>query len=157
MPDVRIVVDKKSLDFTDDAKLVGTMFIKFDNKSFPDNRWNDFVVVVLKWWLDAFDRGLREGPGRSFRLRFMDGPFWVDVLLRDLGRARFTFNEDRLNGPLVHGIAEVDLNTFLDSVLLSSREVLLVCQAKKYASPDIETLQNLLSKVEVLRGRSSRD
>jgi hypothetical protein len=133
------------------------VFIKSDNQSFPDNRWNDFVVVVLTWWLDSFDRGLREGPGCSFRLRFMDGPFWVDVLLRDLGRARFTFNEDRLNGPFVHGIAEGDLNTFLDSVLLSSREVLLVCQAKGYTSTDIGTLQNLVQRVEVLRGASSRD
>ena len=66
---------ENSLRFSNGKRLTGNIYLRWEDVSFPEEDWNDFVDVVLLWWWDALV-GLKEGAG-GCELRFMDGPFWV--------------------------------------------------------------------------------
>ena len=62
--------------FTDSGLYTCRLAVMTENGVFPDEEWNDFAGVVLKWWSDAvLQRAACEGA--LFELLFMDGPYRI--------------------------------------------------------------------------------
>jgi len=73
-----VEVVPESFERTPRGPITGEIWFVLEGQPFPEERWSDFPVVVLEWWLEAeFD--LWKGARRSGVLRFMDGPFAVRV------------------------------------------------------------------------------
>jgi hypothetical protein len=70
-------VDRSSFEKSADDLVTGIVFVEVNGVAFPDRHWNDFVVVILSWWLEALGRV----PGSSTPqiCSFMDGPFHFEV------------------------------------------------------------------------------
>ncbi len=75
---VRHIVRVGPLERSASGTILGVIYLDLDTRAFPDAQWSDFPVVILAWWIDAVGP-LLSGPTRSTELRFMDGPFWVEV------------------------------------------------------------------------------
>ncbi|MCG8419070.1 MAG: hypothetical protein MJE77_14135, partial [Proteobacteria bacterium] len=47
--------DESTLEQSDNASrsITGDLYFDFDGFPFPAERWNDFVVVIIAWWLAA--------------------------------------------------------------------------------------------------------
>src|SRR4051812_38953437 len=73
-----IVVDKDSLIMGDSGSVTGIIYWRAEDHAFPDHIWNDFVIVVLRWWIQEAI-GLAENPDQQAVLRFVDGPFEVRI------------------------------------------------------------------------------
>jgi len=48
--------DPVSIDFSKSQAVTGVVFFDFGSFQFPEKGWNDFIVVVLSWWLIALKR-----------------------------------------------------------------------------------------------------
>jgi len=68
-------MDPKSLERSSRGAITGCLCWEFDGLLFPEERWSDFVVVVLGWWAKAWSMGV----GLEVVFRFMDGPYWVKL------------------------------------------------------------------------------
>ena len=59
--------------------VIGVVYFTFDTDyAFPDNKWDDFVVIILGWWVDAA-LALFTGQEKLVVLYFMDGSFQVNL------------------------------------------------------------------------------
>jgi ParB-like nuclease domain len=65
-----LVVDPDSLELSR-GSITGKIHISNATCTFPEPEWNDFVVVVLGWWLEAAAE-VSGRQGTEGLLRFMD-------------------------------------------------------------------------------------
>jgi len=56
-----------------------TFFVRINGQAFPGEGWTDFSAEVLVWWIDEV-LGAQNEKALSFRLRFMDGPYYIHCL-----------------------------------------------------------------------------
>jgi hypothetical protein len=73
---LRLVLDTGSIEQHSNGSVTGIVFWEIDGRGFPDNAWNDFVLVVIAWWLKAVIR-LLTGTSEAERMEFMDGPYCI--------------------------------------------------------------------------------
>jgi len=69
-----VEVDQASIAQHVSGNITGVIYWRSNDHCFPDDNWNDFVVVLLGWWTKAITR-LLLGCSRSETFDFMDGPF----------------------------------------------------------------------------------
>lgn len=65
------MIDLDSLEESG-SKITGIIFLQLGERAFPEERWNDFVAVILSWWLAAIKNHKNE-------FFFMDGSFSFKV------------------------------------------------------------------------------
>jgi hypothetical protein len=76
--EVELIVPREALRLDANQALRGTIFFRKGSIEFPTNDWDDFVVVLLEWWLRALMPIVR-GEEASAELLFMEGPYQVNV------------------------------------------------------------------------------
>jgi hypothetical protein len=58
--------------------VTGEISARLGDRAFPDAQWNDFVVVIMSWWLEEM-REFLTGIAATVNCRFMDGPYWFVI------------------------------------------------------------------------------
>jgi hypothetical protein len=129
-------VDRSSFERNSNGLITGVLFVELDGVAFPDARWNDFVVVVLSWWLEAL-APLRGGALPRVCL-FMDGPFQFEVQPDAGDTCRVKLVDGRRTASVVE--RQVPMRDIVDAVIGAARQVLDYCESSGWASPDIDTL-----------------
>lgn len=137
------------------SNLVGIIFIKYGDLSFPDEKWSDFVIVLLNWWLQAIMDGMNTNNyPTNFQLLFMDGPFFVigqllsskDVLLSF--RRRGYPDEDIIIKEVIGPSEEL-----IDSLFTSANQALRICHEMNYIDSEVNKLSQLLKQFSQIRYR----
>ena len=62
----------------DGDKIFGNIFFEKSEFVFPERQWNDFVIIILNWWIDELLK-LINNNAISAELFFMDGPLSIKV------------------------------------------------------------------------------
>ncbi len=77
---MRLDISVSSLmQFSSESKnITGIVYWQAGETSFPESDWNDFVLIVLIWWVDGLI-DLVGGVADTRKMRFMDGPFAINV------------------------------------------------------------------------------
>ena len=60
--------------------VTGEISVRLGDTAFPDDHWNDFVVI-MSWWLEELLKIVTRTAG-SRVCRFMDGPYWFAIDVR---------------------------------------------------------------------------
>lgn len=142
---IGVTVDEASLRFS--SNVTGTVFFEFGAFQFPGRNWNDFVVVILGWWLDATTKLMAAGEGET-ELYFMDGPYSLRVALEgsifkvSRGRDDVETEDSPFN-------LEVDTHGFLRAIHDASTTILSACASRDWMTADIETLQRSVSRLRI--------
>jgi hypothetical protein len=141
---VDVVADVSSLSRTPRGSITGQIFLRGPTGDFPEERWSDFPVVILGWWIAGLTRVLA-GQERSFQGMFMDGPY-AFVVHRGVGdSARMAWG--RTGEETSIGI--VDVRALLQSAVAEGRLVLEACRARSWSSTDLETLEREIAQSAV--------
>ena len=74
----QIIIVPESIRVKRDREALGIIFCVCDGRAFPCEGWNDFVLVVFEWWVDAIVRLLSSNHS-SADLLFMEGPFEIRI------------------------------------------------------------------------------
>lgn len=141
---MRIVFDESTLEQGNNASrsITGVLYFDFGGYSFPGERWNDFVVVIATWWLDALEK-LERGVDHEAVLRFMDGPYWITLTRHDNNAALLRCTEDRRGAGVVHE-EYIDLPVFTAQVRRIARQVASACHRSGIESSDVDALRRYL-------------
>ncbi|WP_152965962.1 hypothetical protein [Pseudobacteroides cellulosolvens] len=83
--------------------ITGEIFFKVGEFSFPEQNWNDFIIIVLVWWLSAY-KTFVENDKQPFKLIFMDGSFEIKIKRITEGILVLNFFEDYVQLPVVKHI-----------------------------------------------------
>lgn len=91
---MKIVFEPDTLRVSKKGAVTGVVYFDFGaDRQFPIAGWNDFVVVVAKWWFLAFRK--LSGEHHETELRFMDGPYWITVTKQGESKLLLRCVEDR--------------------------------------------------------------
>lgn len=62
--------------------ITGEIYFKINDYYFPERNWNDFLVIILGWWVNSFINAIKTNANK-FEFHFMDGPFLAEAVLKD--------------------------------------------------------------------------
>lgn len=139
----RFVLDPRSIKQSSSGSVTGQLHVEFDGAAFPDESWDDFVVVILGWWCEA-TKELTSGEANAVQLEFMDGPFHVSMEHdpRDPDFVLVRSNQDSLEARVL--MAEVQA-----SLLEAAERALAYCDSETISDPDVDFLTR--SRAELWR------
>lgn len=70
-----------------------TFYLEVNGRSFPDDQWTDFAIIVLNYWISSILE-VHQNENADFVLRFMDGPYYVNCCKQGNG-VQMTCIEDK--------------------------------------------------------------
>jgi hypothetical protein len=139
MNQVCLVVQLTSISVRPNGSATGDIWIDASSIQFPARHWNDFVVVVLMWWVAALGR-LLIGDSTREVVRFMEGPYQVEVSLLPVGGLQF-ISQSGAGRFATQQLGEAAPEMFARSLLDQSADVLEICRKNGGWSQDCEDLQ----------------
>ena len=137
-----LVIDLGTLHVCANGPATAGIWLVTNNSEFPRAGWNDFIVVVLGWWSAAILRLLRNNS-RTERVRFMDGPYAVEVSKEQSGKLQLRIFAGSSGGREV-AVGEADIKRFVSELATQSRKLLDECRLREWWSPDAEALASHL-------------
>ena len=141
-----LVTDARSVRTRESRQATGDIWVVIDGREFPMSGWNDFAVVVLRFWTSALRRLIGNQSKREI-VDFMEGPFCVALSMANPTTLRLCALEgaDRLiEGP----IGEVPIEKFVLELTSQARAILAECGQQGWWSKDADILLKSLTKLE---------
>jgi hypothetical protein len=117
------------------------------DRGFPEARWNDFRVPILRGWAETVVN-ICHGEYDSAVVYFMDGPYEVRVAQRSEADWVLAFVDGRTSPPKVSGSVRLSAALFVRSVATAVRNVLVACEALRHSSPDVDALVTIAPALE---------
>lgn len=146
MDKVVLHIEPESFQKLESQSIIGIIYFDFGRYQFPEEKWNDFIVVILSWWLSAL-REIVFGNGKQQELRFMDGPFYLSI-----NRVDKFFCRIECLGQEIEENAEFSgeymLAEVVDTVLNAARLVANTCSKKGWTTSDVYDLKATIKELE---------
>jgi len=139
MNTITIQVEKSSLECTENKLITGIIYFDFGRCQFPENDWNDFIVIILNWWLSALTR-IALGVSDSENLQFMDGPLFVKVKKMDADMCNIECINESRGGSLKFS-GHYQIEEVLNSVLQAAKTTSDICSENRWGGDDIVELR----------------
>jgi hypothetical protein len=120
----------------------GTIFFEINDFKFPDAQWDDFVVVILGWWIKSLYEAHQSGESQT-KLSFMDGPLEVSVKLgNNISQLKFVRRRGETNE--VIGKATIDYDELMSKLIDIAQKIIAKAEQNKWETTDLETLKKLM-------------
>lgn len=124
----------------------GHIAIHVADKSFPGPEWNDFIIVVIGWWVNEL---LKLSSGERYgELLFMDGPYKVSLSAREDAELNIGLIK---NGELIDSFI-VQTQNLIDEVLRNANFIIRQCRNENHSSDDVHALEKNYQRLQ-LEGR----
>jgi len=107
---------------------------------FPATDWNDFVVVVLGWWI-AQVLPLRCGFEGEAELRFMDGPFRIRIVNHG-----YEAGIECFSGRCSVFLDRCDIGGFYQSLMDAALRTAAFCRRNGLVTADLKILEDLIEQ-----------
>jgi hypothetical protein len=75
---VALRIDGDSLEVSASEAVWGGVWLEIEGHAFPEPKWNDLVLAFVTELLEGL-RGAARRQHDKRRVRFFDGPYWVDL------------------------------------------------------------------------------
>ncbi|BDR57686.1 hypothetical protein [Xylocopilactobacillus apicola] len=102
------------------TQIYSDIYFQIGETFFPEEKWDDFSVIVLGWWLKE---ALSISSDSRSVFRFMDGPYYFEAHLID-GKCSIDFISERHNKKEIVSNSVIEHREFLR--LLTSNARLLI-------------------------------
>lgn len=148
MTTIRLVVEQDSLEVSPHGAVTGRIYFRLDADAFPDWAWNDFVLIVVGWWVHTVLQ-LGSDSCTEVELMFMDGPFTVRLHRHGDDQLLVEMCERSRDGR--HRIAQttiVSLTGLARDIAQAARVVLEFCSGHSVSGRDVEKLEHGLAAIE---------
>ena len=147
MIDSFLKVDVSTVTAPRDRSATGNLWLDVGGCKFPAEGWNDLVVVVLGWWVNAVLRLLSNDSSCEV-VNFMDGPYTVRVSMTSAEMLEFRALAG-IGRDIEKAKGEALPNAFAESLISQSHEVISACRRQGWWSRDAEDLASSLGLLQV--------
>ena len=113
----------------------GEIYFKDDDILFPEENWNDFIVVILNWWLEELTK-FTKNEKTTAELLFMDGPLSVKINHFDDKTLKFFFTH---NDKIIKSLL-VETENFIKFFLIEVNTLILFLEKNKWDNDEIRKL-----------------
>jgi hypothetical protein len=136
-----LIFDPATLQQSGSGSITAVICYDFGQQQFPAPDWNDFVVIVLNWWIAALEAST--AGSQPIKLQFMDGPYWITATRQGEGGLLLSCIEDRRGAgrPFEVLVTESDLRREL---MRAARNVSRACTSAGIESSDLNELRTRL-------------
>ncbi len=134
-----VEIDEESIEKSANGSITGSIWLQMDDAAFPEQGWNDFVVVILGWWTNEA-AALIAGTKTRGELMFMDGPLSVAISAEG-ERWKLECNRRQRSGRTLEHRATVEVSDVAAALIRAADAVLQRCEKERWKSSDIEELQ----------------
>jgi len=147
----------KRFEVNDSGTTIGRIHWRVESRRFPSADWDDFIVVILSWWLAVTRRYLRNRTKQ--RLLFMDGPYEVLLTPRSPTTCNLAFCRRGAADRPVAAFVHIARDAALAASVISAAETTLAKRKRMApADPEIANLELELRKLaSSLVRKGSRD
>lgn len=123
-------------------KIHGTIFFETKDFKFPDALWNDFVVVILGWWIQNLYEARRDEK-LQIKFLFMDGPVEVRVkFVGDTCQMRFIRRWSDTSD--IIGSAIVSYDELTSNLIDVAQDVIVKADQNKWKTRGLATLKQVV-------------
>lgn len=129
------------------SKITGEVYFVIVDQFFPDANWNDFVVVILTWWLQSLKEVMMSDDGSSCEFSFMDGPLLVRGIKVCNDIIELQFLREKLNGNEIQLKARCSIKLLRESLLSAARKTVKTIEAKMWDTEETRKLRKLLDSL----------
>ena len=146
MDNVKVNVEIESLALTSSKAITGEIYFESTDGCFPEIHWNDFVVVILIWWIEVIGRIKKAAVGESDEFLFMDGPYLVRGCKIDQNIMRMDFVKSQLKGEQILSSMNCDVSSFGESVLTTAKRVVAEINKRKWEANELDKLRSAIKR-----------
>ena len=137
---VGVNLDTSTLERGQLGSITGTISLRLGSRYFPEQRWNDFPVVLANWWIEALD-AIRGGKAAEVECRFMEGPYLFVVR-----PGRSGWHLRALAAETTLHVEVIDPTALWESVVSAGRGLVAECQARNWSNRDVVALSQALQR-----------
>jgi len=142
----RIEVEEASLTRSPRGLVSGPLVAHLGSEAFPGPKWTDAVVVVLGWWVVSLS-SISTGSTAMTRLRFMEGPYEIEVQVKTPASLTVRFISRFSCGDSVIAEGAVAKETLLLEAIRAADRIWTECQRRGWSSHDVKRLNDGLNKL----------
>ena len=150
--DVKIIVDENSLTKGNDDVIFGKIYISVGDSSFPDKKWDDFIVVIMSWWneelLKIMDNNEMDNNEKDYQLNFMDGPYEVVINRKPFERLELECLRRGRDKNVVLSRVSCSLNEFSNQLIKATETVIKVLESNNWDTNDIRILKDSYKNIQ---------
>jgi len=136
-----INIDTDSMNRSE-YNITGQIFISSLGYNFPEKKWDDFVVIILNWWLKNVRNYLNNETDECV-LNFMDGPYCINLSMvvdnTDYCIVSYYKNYTGTNRILLTSQTHL-LSDVTTAFKLASNKVLRECLSRKWKDETVNKL-----------------
>lgn len=141
--EVDVFCDTTAVTKSERGSITAPILFRIAGQEFPSPSWTDFAVVVLAWWLDAMNTVVRKQS--VGQLRFMDGPYWIELKQDKHSCWLLTAFEER-SQPLAVVSTEIDIHKLSKSIVTTATKLLSSCKQQSWDTNDLQKLELVLDQ-----------
>jgi hypothetical protein len=145
MDDLKLIVplDKLRVSGTS-PKVHGAIYFQTEKTTFPDDLWDDFVAVILSWWIYNLAT-VHINVEAEFKFLFMDGPVEVRGRYED-DICKLTFVRRYSNAEDIFDEVTVVYDDLMTCLINVARSVVKFAGEKDWETGDIISLGKTVTK-----------
>jgi hypothetical protein len=134
-----VEVREETFEKAASGSITGVIWLQMDAIAFPEQGWNDFVVVILGWWTNEASALVAATKNRG-EFGFMDGPFMVSVIANG-DTWQLDCNKRGRNGTALVHKATVTATEIASGLIHCADIALKRCDKNGWSHADVDELR----------------
>lgn len=120
---------KSSIEESIIVNITGVICLNINNRFFPDNNWNDFIIILLNWWI----KDIITNKHINNNYFFMDGSFYFRI---ESNSVIFLYQNNTIIDQ-----AQLIAEEFINQIYITTKELIQYIDENKLSSEDIIQLK----------------
>jgi hypothetical protein len=141
---VSINIDFNSLTKGSNGSITGNIYIQIHSMFFPEAKWNDFVIIIINWWLDEINSivAANNKPTKGI-FHFMDGPFYF-ILNREEHYTELVCVERKKQDMILYKTS-TEFTEVYYSILNIGKRLYEICKKEGWNTDEVKELAKKLN------------
>ncbi len=141
--EIKLIINKDSIAKSERGVITGEIFFLVDDQYFPGIKWDDFIVTISLWWLQA----ISESKSNAIELRFMDGPYLIRGIVSDNDRISLSFIRYGFKKEYIEIVCDYSFKDFKKAILHMVQLLIEICEEKNWNTDEVNSLQESYKKI----------
>lgn len=143
MKKVKLCINENSLEKYKET-ITGVIYLDFDDFSFPEKNWNDFIIVIMNNWIKSINN-IKLGISEYTDLLFFDGSFYLKIKMIDKDNCFVECIENHKTEKILFK-EKIKFKNLEREIITTANLCKVFCVRQNWRSEELDELDFLLQK-----------